>query len=336
MKPCLRSISLCGAILAAASSAFAADLPAEVAIPNTRHIEFVSQVNQHRYALDIGLPRVAAPPSGYRVLYVLDGYAYFASAVEAVRANLNAPDVVVVGISYPNDAAFIDGVLTPRQPLSPLSQMMPPYDAAVGMERQYDLALPATEAQLAAQSIPGLPTPKVNEVGGLDDFLKTIETEVKPRVAALAPIDRDNQVLFGHSLGGLAVVRALFTEPNAFRTFVAASPSIWWADKAVLAGERAFAAQVGSGAAHPRVLITVGADESKVPKLPPEIPAAAIEKLVGKARMVGNACDLAARLKALPGKPPYEVAKCAVFEDQSHGIATWPALGRAVQFAFAR
>jgi len=60
----------------------------------------------------------------------------------------------------------------------------------------------------------------------MDDFLKVIETDMKPRVFALAPVDRGNQTLFGHSFGGLTVLEALFREPGAFRTFVAASPSI--------------------------------------------------------------------------------------------------------------
>jgi len=51
--------------------------------------------------------------------------------------------------------------------------------------------------------------------------------------------------------------------------------------------------------------------------------------------MVGNACDLAARLKALRGPPPYEAADCAVFAGQGHNISPWPAIGRAVAFAFA-
>ena len=105
----------------------------------------------------------------------------------------------------------------------------------------------------------------------------------------------------------------------------------------MLAKEAAFTAKVTSGATHPRVLITVGGEESKAPTLPPSMDAAKpqIEALVVKARMVGNACDLAMRLKALKNAAPYEVADCAVFAGQQHGISPWPALGRAVTFAFS-
>jgi predicted alpha/beta superfamily hydrolase len=334
----LLALGLPAAAQGSAPSAAAAvrPLPAEVSIPNTRHLEFVSKVNGHRYALDVALPFDPAPAKGYRVLYVLDGNDYFASATEAVRVNGNAPGVIVVGIGYPNDERFIKQVLDRHRPLPPQPGSEPSFQTARGIERQYDLRLPASEAVLAGQVLPGFPVMKPADVGGLDDFLKTIETEVKPRVAALAPVDPDQQVLFGHSLGGLAVIEALFSEPGAFRTFVAASPSIWWGESAVLAKEAAFSAEVASGAAHPRVLITVGAEEAQLPKLPPSMAAALpqLQKLVAKARMVGNACDLAGRLKALHGAAPYEVADCAVFSDQGHNLSPWPALGRAVSFAF--
>src|SRR5207237_9175141 len=130
------------------------------------------------------------------------------------------------------------------------------------LQRQYDLTRAATDAERAAQTAPGETPLRSANVGGLDDFLKTIETEVKPRVAALAHIDSANQALFGHSFGGLATLHALFVEPNAFRTFLISSPSIWWNNKVVLADERKFAAAVAAGQAAPRILVTMGGEES--------------------------------------------------------------------------
>jgi predicted alpha/beta superfamily hydrolase len=152
----------------------------------------------------------------------------------------------------------------------------------------------------------------------------------------MTKVNRDDQTIFGHSLGGLAVLEALFTEPGAFRTFVAASPSIYWGDSVVLKGEARFSELVSSGKVAPRVLITVGGEEQDIPKIPPALEAqrAAIEEGIKKARMVGNACDLAGRLKALHGAPGYEVSDCAVFPAQAHGISPWPAIGRAVSFAY--
>jgi predicted alpha/beta superfamily hydrolase len=189
----------------------------------------------------------------------------------------------------------------------------------------YDMTLPMTGAALAEQNIPGLIEPRVSDVGGLDDYLKIIETEVKPRVAAVAKVDIGNQAFFGHSLGGLAVLRALFTEPTAFRTFIVASPSIWWTSRAVLAGEPAFR----SGKVRPRVLVTVGSEEQDSSKVSRAVAALIggpekVEASTQKSRMVDNACELAERLKA----------DCVVFPQQSHGISPWPALARGIAFAF--
>jgi predicted alpha/beta superfamily hydrolase len=275
------------------------------------------------------------PAKGYRVIYVLDGYAYFDSMTEAVRANGNAGGTVVVGIGYPDTPEFIQSVVARHGPPPAMTASGPAFVSALSTERQWDLSLPASDAELADQSIPGMMAPKSKDVGGMDDFLEVIETEVKPRVEALTRIDRSDQTLFGHSLGGLAVVHALFTEPDAFRTFVAASPSIWWNHNEVLKDEAAFSARVNAGEIHPRVLITVGALEQQAPELPPEMAALKpkIDALVAQSRMVDNARDLAARLKALNGKPPYRVLDAAVFPEQQHGISPWPAIGRAVTFA---
>jgi predicted alpha/beta superfamily hydrolase len=310
-------------------------LPHEVSIPNTRKVAFVSKVNGHAYAIQVALPFEPAPAKGYRVIYVLDGDGYFGSVTEAVRLNGNTTGTVVVGIGYPDTPEFIKQVIARHGPPPAAEAASPPFVAAVSVERQYDMALPATEEELAGQTIKGMMAPKTTDIGGMDDFLRMIEVDIKPRVAAMTRIDASDQSLFGHSLGGLTVVHALFTEPQAFRTFIAASPSIWWADNEVLKDEPAFTAKVKSGAVHPRVLITVGALEQQMPVLPPSMAALKpqIEVLVAKARMVDNARDLAARLQALQGQPPYKVADIAVFPEQEHGISPWPAIGRGVAFA---
>lgn len=337
-----------GALIAAASLAVApmpslaqqqggpAATPSEVSIPNTRRIEFASAVNGRRYGLSVALPFEPAPPGGYPVIYVLDGDGYFASVVEAVRTNRNAAGVMVVGVGYPQDPAWATEALARRAPLSPPFAAMPPTGAAIILERMYDLTLPASEAFMATQSVPGFLTPTMADVGGLDDFLETLEREVKPRIAALAPVDAGNQALFGHSLGGLAVVHALFTRPTAYRSFIAASPSIWWNDRAVLSGEAALSKAVQAGEASPRILLTVGGDEETPPRLPPGAEAiqAQFEEMTLRARMTGNAADLISRLQSLKGAGGYRVEDLAVFPRQGHGISPWPSIGRAVSFAF--
>ena len=48
-------------------------------------------------------------------------------------------------------------------------------------------------------------------------------------------------ILFGHSLGGLFVAYALLTRPDAFATYLAISPSLWWDGFTVLRHLPAFA-----------------------------------------------------------------------------------------------
>jgi predicted alpha/beta superfamily hydrolase len=310
--------------------------PAEVSISNTRQIDFTSTVNGRDYRIQVALPRVPPPEKGYPVLYVLDGFGYFASATEAVRGNANAPHVAVVGIGYPFSVAWADGVLDRHFRGHERPMGMPAIGAAAELARFYDLTLPADDEALAAQSFPAAPKQFSSDVGGLDDFLKVIEAEIKPRVRELAPVDISNQVLFGHSLGGLASLHALFVEPDAFCTFIVASPSIWWNERSVLASEPSFTASVNSGQARPRALFTVGALEDEPPAHldPPLVVTAETAKFFARTQMVQNGRELVDRLKALKGEPPFEVADYLVFAGQGHGVSAWSALAAAIVFAF--
>jgi hypothetical protein len=317
------------------AAAAVASHPAEVFVADSRRVEFISKVNGHRYSLDIALPDVPPPPLGYPVIYVLDGDFYFGSMAEAARVIGNAPQAIVVGIGYPHDPAWTAAVLAKHRPLPAIFATFPRFEAALELERMYDLSLPLNKAQLGDIGARGVPITAA-DVGGMDDFLRIIETDVKPRIYALAPVDHGNQTLFGHSLGGLAVLEALFREPKAFRTFVAASPSIWWGGKEVLRKEKEFSGRVSAGEITPHVLVTVGGEEDAVPTLASQTAPqrAQVEAQIKKLRMIDNACELAGRLKALHGARGYEAADCAIFPFQDHNVSVWPAIGRAIPFAF--
>ncbi|HWE44829.1 MAG TPA: alpha/beta hydrolase-fold protein [Caulobacteraceae bacterium] len=314
------------------SAAETAGHPSDVSLPDTKRIPFVSKVNGHGYSIDVYLPATPPPADGYPVVYVFDGDAYFPSVVAVSQADLTSP-AIVVGIGYPRDPAWAEAALKTHPNVGGLLAATPPFERAVSLEREYDMSLPGDADTIKSMALAGA-TMTAADFGGLDNYLKVIETDIKPRIYALAPVDKDRQTLFGHSLGGLAVVEALFTEPNAFHTFVAASPSIWWSNRAVLKSEASFDEAVTSGRATPRVLITVGGEEETMPKLPPEmakmIPQVKIE--LAQARMVGNACDLAKRLQALHGAKGYVVEDCAVFPSLSHQLSPWPAIARTFAF----
>lgn len=305
-----------------------------VEIANTSRMVLCSALNQRLYSISVGLPLVSYPEAGCPVLYVLDGDWYFGSAVEAVR--VNAPEVAVVGIGYPDDETHIRRVLERRKPLPVWAKGEPAARVAVAFQRTYDLTLPTSDEVLSRDSYRPWEL-RASDVGGLDTFLRVLETEIKPRITAMVPIDPSNQVIFGHSFGGLAVTHALFVEPGAFRTFVAASPAIWWNDRAVLQGECKFADAVRTGAAGPRVLITMGGDEDTADAKSAAKLELDFEEFAGhlrQTRMLENARELTQRLRALRGSGSFEVAEYAVFANQDHGISVWPALGRTISFAF--
>ncbi|WP_054589866.1 alpha/beta hydrolase-fold protein [Sphingopyxis macrogoltabida] len=85
----------------------------------------------------------------------------------------------------------------------------------------------AAGPDLDALNAMGLPALGDGDTGGLDDLLQIIEREVKPLVRDIVPVDADKEVLFGHSLGGMAVVHAAFVNPDAYDVFIASNPSIW-------------------------------------------------------------------------------------------------------------
>lgn len=295
--------------LAQAAPAAAAAATSPVVIDGARQFDFTSQLNGRTYRVFIAVPSQAPPKGGFPVLYVLDGNAYFTTAAASAVLQSYSPGMepmVVVGIGYPtNDRMEIE------------------------KRRDFDLTTPA--AKDVAMIMPGM---KPANFGGLDAFLKVIETEIEPRVAALAPIDAAEATLFGHSFGGLAVLHELFTHPTAFRGYIAVSPSIFWDNRAVLNDEAGLEQQIIEGKVAPRVLIMAGEDESAPwTRLPPGNPFTLdqVNALVSSLRMVGNVRDLAARLAAVKGLPGYRVDS-VIFPHEGHLSEPPAALSRAVRF----
>jgi len=70
-------------------------------------------------------------------------------------------------------------------------------------------------------------TPGSASSGGGPAFLSFIKNELVPYINKTYPSNGSN-IIFGHSLGGLFVLYALFSEPQLFNAYVAADPSIWW------------------------------------------------------------------------------------------------------------
>ena len=63
--------------------------------------------------------------------------------------------------------------------------------------------------------------------GGTDNFLKFITNELAPKIESTYRTF-PYRILIGQSFGGLTVLHALCTIPQAFNAYVAIDPSLWW------------------------------------------------------------------------------------------------------------
>ncbi len=191
--------------------------------------ELDSADGQRRYRVHLAIPRRAAPPAGYPVLYLLDGNAALGALREEWLAELDqrGPALLVM-IGYATDRRLdVDS-------------------------RVYDYT-PALQ--------PGQPLledeVRRRPAGGAAPFLELIETRIKPRVAQRHAVDPQRQALWGHSYGGAFVLNTLFTQPQAFQRYIAASPSLWWKSGLLLRTEQNLPAS-----ARAQLLILRGSDEA--------------------------------------------------------------------------
>ncbi|OAB38682.1 enterobactin esterase [Paenibacillus macquariensis subsp. defensor] len=205
-----------------------------IEIPRTEQWFMQSRVGNRKYKIMVAIPYEAAPPSGYPVIYMLDGNSVFTTMVEALRMQCHRPDktgiipAIIVGIGYQTN-----------RPFAP--------------DRYYDYTpVPSFEYQ---HNSDGTPLP---EQGGAHAFLSFIEEELKPQIEHEFNIDRNRQTIFGHSLGGLFTLYALFTKPTAFQHYIAGSPSIHWNREAFFEEEQKFVGRLEQEVVNVEVLIGMG------------------------------------------------------------------------------
>lgn len=282
---------------------------------HARQLDFRSAFRQRYYRLFVSIPAQPAPPQGHPVVYLIDGNLHFGIAVDTMRIQACWPDVrdaVIVGIGYPTDRV-----------------------AEALALRMQDLTTPISEAMANEPWFRKMPTPALG-YGHLDDYLRMVEEEVKPRVADIVPVDADDQTLMGHSLGGLTTLHALFRRTGSFQQFVAIAPSIWWNHREVLQYEAGFVQRVLAGAVKARALISVGALESTV-RYPTvgadKLPASQDEfqQMVDFCRMVPDAEELGARLAA-EQRPGFTV-QTVVHAGDDHNMVPPAGIARGIRFA---
>jgi predicted alpha/beta superfamily hydrolase len=100
------------------------------------------------------------------------------------------------------------------------------------------------------------------ESGGADKFLDFIKTEAFPFMESQYRVDNNNKTLMGCSLGGLFTMYTLFTRPEMFNNYIAASPAFGWDNEVLYSFEKAYFENKKAPAA--KLYMTVGDVERNV------------------------------------------------------------------------
>jgi predicted alpha/beta superfamily hydrolase len=305
-------------------------LPAQspVLVYGSIQFDMPSHISGRTYRIFVFKPSTPPPPAGYPVVVVTDGNLSFPlMATMDAAFELTGRAALVVGVGYPTD--------DPTQLFSLRTRDLTPPTPLSGIPHR-----------------PGQPPIKLEDYGGAENFYRFLTEELRPAIAGAYAVNAADQTLYGHSWGGMFTLNILFNHPASFRTFVAASPSLWWNKRSVLGDVPGFARQVEAGEATPRVLIMVGSTEQDVPdplppvmtsaltKKMPFVPSAlrnqlarlVIRKMMLNYRMVDNARDAAALLQQIKGKPGY-VVRFRTIEGEDHLTAAASSIGPALAFA---
>ena len=163
----------------------------------TRHRMFSRVLNEERdywvYKPEI-LP--GEPKRSYPVLYLLDGDSFFHSVVGFARMFSSSkvsslPPCIVV--------------------------------AVLNTDRTRDLT-PTSSAAHRDGTVHAGDKP---EGGGAELFYRFLVEELRPEIEKQLPVDGENY-LVGHSYAGLFTLHVLLNHPEAFDTYMALDPSLWW------------------------------------------------------------------------------------------------------------
>lgn len=167
---------------------------------------FDLSAHDRAYRIFVAVPHNALKTEPLPVIYMLDGNATFPMAVKVLEENPKMR-AIIVGIGYPTD--------DPEEIIA---------------ARYYDLTPPTAADRIPARKN-GAPPPRT---GGQADFLHFIQTQVRPEIEQRYAIDKEAQTLFGHSLGGMFTLHAMFSDRGSFQNYSAADPSIWWNGGSIL------------------------------------------------------------------------------------------------------
>jgi uncharacterized protein len=248
----------------------------------------------------------AAPAAGPAVLYLTDANGYFGLAVDLIRSmqlSRHLPPLLVVGIGY-RAGAIAETIPARTRDLTPTSD-------------------PAF-----ARLFPGQ-----TAMGGAAAMLAFITGELMPWTARNYGADPAGASFFGHSFGGLFGSYVLLREPAVFRSYIIASPSLWWDNDAIFALEERYAQAHDDLAA--TVYFGIGADEThegrlrEAQNMPPDQQAKTGARYID---MVADMTRLTARLQHR--RYPALNLRTEIFPGEFHITVPPLALSRGLRYAF--
>lgn len=221
-----------GVALAAVTLTVAASAPkfSPHVIPNSELRALPTDAHGRTYRLHVGLPGSyrEQPTRRYPVVFVTDAYWDF-QKIDAIRGSLVydrvVPEFIVVGLGYVGE------------------------DLDYGRLRTWELSpVPLGSGDEATAS------------GHAAEFLRTIETEIIPFIEREYRADPAQRVLAGASLGGLFTLYAMYTKPELFTGYIAASPAVVVGNDWLLGYANKFAAS--QRPLPVRLFVSGGGDES--------------------------------------------------------------------------
>ena len=202
----------------------------EVTIPGSQTKRFTSSiVNGQEYVLQISLPASYNKTNKkYPVVYLMDSQWDFPLLTALYGQQYYdgfVPEMIIVGITWGGNHPNPDSLRA--RDYTPTKEMRTP------------------------------------QSGGADKFLSVIKNEIFPLVEKNYRVDENDKTLIGCSLGGLFTMYTLFTHPEMFSRYVAASPAFTWDNKILYKYEEQYHANKSNPPA--RLFMCVGGVETSVP-----------------------------------------------------------------------
>jgi len=200
-----------------------------VSIPNSETKFITSSIVHQQYELQILLPAgYNKSDKKYPVMYLMDSQWDFPLAAAVYGQQFYdkfIPEMIFVGITWAGPNANPDSLRA----------------------RDYT---PTTESRLP-------------QSGGAANYLSFMEKELIPYVENHYRAAGQPRGLMGSSLGGLFTLYALFTKPNLFQKYIAASPAVGWDKEVIYKYEQDYFQQHPTAPA--KLYMVVGGVENTVP-----------------------------------------------------------------------